>query len=244
MESLYVSLALKTLTQMPHMIRNIVRLRAYQREYAWRKQARRRKVGKAERALLEEQRVKKHQLLEMENLPVYTKVAASQCVCFLSHNSTLTHKSRAYVCSLIVRSQAVDRRRTQDMMQEEERAQEYFEEMKDILRLFCLSGWMDQFRERTQDFIQEQLGKAANIMAASGKDDEDIVRLHGLRRLVAGAVQEEELLQQPGYAFTYATLDSAIIWNGRGYVITHLLISCLTHLPRVNLRKFKKRYGW
>jgi hypothetical protein len=181
----------------------------------------------------------------MENLPIYTKVTVSQCICFPSHNSTLTHKSRAYVCTLIVRSQAVDHRRTQDMMQEEEQAREYFEEMKDILWLFCLSGWMDQFQKHTQDFIQEQLGKAANIMAASGKDDEDIVRLHGLRRLVAGAVQEEELLRQPDYAYTYATLDRAIIWDGRGYVITHLLISCLTHhLPRVNLRKFRQCYGW
>ena len=131
------------------------------------------------------------------------------------------------------------------MIQEEERAREYFEETKDILRLFCLVGWMDQFRKHIQDFIQEQLDEAANIMAAPGKEEEDISRLHGLQRLIAGTIQEEELMRQPDYASTYAKLDRAIIWDGRGLVIkTYMPLSCLTHLPRVNLRKFWQRYGW
>jgi hypothetical protein len=131
------------------------------------------------------------------------------------------------------------------MKQEEDRAREYFEETKNILRLFCLYGWIDQFQKHVEDFIQERLAEAANIMAVPGKEEEDSVRIHGLRRLVAGAIQEEELVQQPDYAATCAKLDRAIIWDGRGYVIeTHLIFSRLTHLPRVNLRKFRQRFGW
>jgi hypothetical protein len=46
--------------------------------------------------------------------------------------------------------------------------------------------------------------------------------------LIAGAIQEEELVQQPDNAFSYAKLDRAIIWDGRGQVIKpifHLLAS-------------------
>ena len=61
--------------------RNKVKLQAYQREYARQKLAPgRRKVSKKERALLEEQWVQKHQLMEMEGLPAYPKAAFVQCV--------------------------------------------------------------------------------------------------------------------------------------------------------------------
>jgi predicted phage-related endonuclease len=108
------------------------------------------------------------------------------------------------------------------MTQKEEQAREYFDETRDILQLFCLSGWIAEFQKRVQDFITERLDEAANIIAEPGSEMEDIIRLHGLRRLVAGAVQEEELVRQPDYAFACAKLDRAIIWDGRGYVIkTH-----------------------
>src|SRR5258707_12547400 len=42
--------------------------------------------------------------------------------------------------------------------------------------------------------------------------------LHGLRRLVAGAAQEWELVQQPKDATTCAKIDGALVWQGRGYV--------------------------
>ena len=120
------------------------------------------------------------------------------------------------MCTLIVRSQEMDPRRTPYMIQEEERAQEYFEETRDTLQLFCLSGWIEQFQQHVGNFIQARLAEAAKIIAISEKQEEDIVHLHQLRRLVAGAFQEEELVQQPDQAFTYAKLDGAIIWNGRG----------------------------
>ena len=53
-------------------------------------------------------------------------------------------------------------------------------------------------------------------MAVPEKQEEDTVHLHHLRRLVAGAFQEEELVQQPDHAFTYAKLDGAIVWDGQG----------------------------
>ena len=43
-----------------------------------------------------------------------------------------------------------------------------------------------------------------------------MVHLHWLQHLVAGAFQEEELVQQPDRAFTCAKLDRAIIWDGQG----------------------------
>ena len=83
------------------------------------------------------------------------------------------------------------------MIQEEEQAQEYFEETRDILQLFCLSGWIEQFQRLVEDFIQERLAEAAKIMevpAVPGREGEEIICLHRLRCLVAGTIQEEELI--------------------------------------------------
>ncbi|KAI9449767.1 hypothetical protein BJY52DRAFT_1227579 [Lactarius psammicola] len=190
------------MTRTTYYQRNKEKLQAYQREYAWRKRAAgRRKVGRVERALLEEKHVQRHNLLTAaEGLLPSSKAAIGL----------------GYKCALIVRSQAADPRRTPDMIEEEEKARDYFEELKDTLQLFCLCGWIDQFQKHVEDFIEEQLAKAASITAVPGTDDEDSTRLHGLRRLVAGAVQEGELIRQPAYAATCAKLDGAIVWHGRG----------------------------
>ena len=118
------------------------------------------------------------------------------------------------------------------MKQEEERAWEYFEETKDTLQLFCLSGWIDQFQKHVEDFVQERLMEAENIVAVMGKEEEYSVRLHGLQRLVVGAVQEGELVRQPDYATTYAKIDRAIVWDGRGYVMKTHLIFFSPHIPQ------------
>jgi hypothetical protein len=46
------------------------------------------------------------------------------------------------------------------MVRDEEQAREYFKETKDILQLFCLCGWMDQFQKHAKDFIQEKIAEA------------------------------------------------------------------------------------
>ena len=138
-------------------------------------------------------------------------------VCLLpSCHFLLTQISRAYVCALILRLQEVDPRRTPEMIQEEEWAWEYFEETRETLQFFCMSGWIKQFQQHVEIFIQARLAEATKIIAAPEKQKEDIVHLHWLRHLIAGAFQEEELVQQPDQAFTYAKLDGAIIWDGRG----------------------------
>jgi hypothetical protein len=105
------------------------------------------------------------------------------------------------------------------MMEEEEKAREYFEETKDILQLFCPCGWMDEFQEHIEDFIQQLLSVAAIIIAVSVTAEADNVHLHGLCHLVAGAIQEGELVRQPTYATTCVKLDRALVWDGQGYVI-------------------------
>ena len=85
-----MSLTPSTLTHAP-IPRNKVKLQAYQREYAWQKRAPGcRKVSKEERALLEEQQLQKHQLMEMGDLPAYPKAAFVQCVCYRFCHFTLT----------------------------------------------------------------------------------------------------------------------------------------------------------
>ncbi|KAF8266102.1 hypothetical protein EI94DRAFT_1701987 [Lactarius quietus] len=134
---------------------------------------------------------------------------------------------QAYMCALIMHSHEVDPQCTPDMIKEENEAQEYFEETKDILQLFCLSGWIDQFQNHVKTFIQECLSEAAAIMTLPGKAEENIVCLHGLQCLVASAIQEEELVQQHEYASACTKLDQANIWDGQV----------------VNLRKFQWHYG-
>jgi hypothetical protein len=160
-----------------------------------------------------------------------------------SSRHVLTCWSRTYECTLILRTQAVDPRRSPHMIEEEEKAREYFEETKDILQLFCPCGWIEQFQKHVEDFIQEQLSEAADLMAGSITDEED-TRLHGLRRLVAGAVQEGELVRQPDYAATCAKFDRAIVWEGRGYVLIAYSLFRTSHLRRVNGRKFRQLFGW
>ena len=189
--------------------------------------------------------MQKNKLMEMEDLLPCSRAAVSRCVYPPSCFSVLTQYSRAYVFTLIVRSQAVDPLRTPNMIKEEEAAREYFEETKGTLQLFCPCGWMDHFQKHVEDFIQVRLLEATSIMAMPGAEEKDSIRLHGLRRLIAGAVQEGELVRQPEYAATCAMLDGAIVWGGRGYVIkTHSLYPRLIHLPRINLRKFRQRYSW
>ena len=108
------------------------------------------------------------------------------------------------------------------MIEKEKQAQQHFEELKDILPELSPRWWKMDFKHYVDKFIGERLDEKeyVNAVPCENKEEEeqDRIDLHGLRRLVAGAVQEWELVQQPGHAATCAKLDGALIWQGRGYV--------------------------
>lgn len=231
--------------------RNQAKLQAYQREYARKKRAPgRRKVSKVVRYLLEEEYVEKRTLMEMEGLSQIPNTA-SQCVFFpLSiWYSVFTQTSRVYECALILRSRAVDPQRTAAMVAREEKARQHFEKLKHILPKQSPLSWKKDFKKYVDKFIKEHLDEAEIVTTLPCKDEEeeewDRIYLHGLRRLVAGAGQEWELVQQPKHAAICAELEGALVWQGRGYVgrILHA-ISLSNHLSSVNLRKFRQLYGW
>ena len=160
-----------------------------------------------------------------------------------------TQTSRVYKCALIVRSRAVDPRRTTNMIKREEKARQHFEELKDFLPKKSPLSWKRDFKHYVDKFIEEHLDEKIFITEIPCEDEEeeeqDRIYLHGIRHLVAGAVQEWELVQQPKHAATCAELDGALVWQGRGYVGPILHANSLSnHLSRVNLRKFRHLYGW
>jgi hypothetical protein len=148
---------------------------------------------------------------------------------FFSGHSVLIQKSRGYSCALIVRSRAVDPQRTTDMAGREEKARQYFEELKCTLPKLSPRWWKKDFKSYVDEFIAERLLEKDIITTIPFEDEEeeelDRICLHRIRRLVAGAVQEWELIQQPMYAATCAKLDGALVWQGRGYVsrISHAI---------------------
>ena len=108
------------------------------------------------------------------------------------------------------------------MVQKEENAQQHFEELKDIVQMFSLGWWEKNFKDHINKFIRDHLIEKELITAVPCKsieeEENDHIHLHGLRCLVAGAVQEWELVQQPKHAAMCAKLDHALVWQGRGYM--------------------------
>ena len=106
------------------------------------------------------------------------------------------------------------------MSEMEERAQQHFEELKCTLPELSPCWWKQDFKSYIDKFIAKRLDKKDIITAIPGEDEEeeelDCIHLHGIRCLVAGAVQEWELVQQPKHAATCAELDGALVWQGRG----------------------------
>lgn len=144
-------------------------------------------------------------------------------------------------------SRAVDPQRTVGMAEREEDARQHFEELKDILSKLSPHLWKKDFKLDVDKFIAERLNERDVIIAIPGVDEEeelDRIILHGLRRLVAGAIQEWELVQQPEHAASCAEVEGALVWQGRGYVDLILLVSHFNHIHRVNLRTFRQLYGW
>ena len=168
---------------------------------------------------------------------------------FLSDHLFFTQTLRVYACTLIVRSQAVDPRRTASMIENEENTRQYFEGLKDTLPRLSARCWKKDFKDYVDKFIEDRLIEKEFVIVAPREDEDeeeqDPIGLHRLRRLVAGAVQEWELVQQPRHAARCAKIDGALVWQGRGYASPVLhVISLPNHLSSVNLRKFRQLYGW
>ena len=69
-------------------------------------------------------------------------------------------------------------------------------------------------------------------------EKEEHKSLHGLQRLVAGAIQEWELVQQPDHAALCTKLNGVLVWQGRGYVSP---IACAISLHQLPFQgKFEK----
>ena len=108
------------------------------------------------------------------------------------------------------------------MIEKEENAWQHFEELKDILQMFSLGWWKKNFKHHVDEFIGDRLIEKELITAVPCKNKEEEennrIHLHGLRHLVAGAIQEWELVQQSKHAAMCVKLDHALVWQGRGYM--------------------------
>jgi hypothetical protein len=108
------------------------------------------------------------------------------------------------------------------MIENEEEARQHFEKLKDTLPKLSPRWWKKDFKHYVDKFIEDRLIEKEFVASVPCEDEDeeeqDRILLHRLRRLVAGAVQEWELAQQPKHATTCAKLDGALIWQGRGYV--------------------------
>jgi hypothetical protein len=130
-----------------------------------------------------------------------------------------------------VRSRVVDPKRNSIMTEAEERARQHFERLKTTLPTQSPRWWRKDFKCSIDKFIKRCLVDKETLTSNPSENEEeeefDRMCLHGLRRLVAGAVQEWELVQQPNHAAMCAKLDGALVWQGRGYVcpILHAISS-------------------
>jgi hypothetical protein len=106
------------------------------------------------------------------------------------------------------------------MVREEERAFRSFLLLKAELQSSSPHGWKPEFMSFIDKFIDKKIEEAkALISPPHGNEqqrEEKYMRLHSIRRVVAGAFQEWELVQQPECASRYAELDGALVWDGRG----------------------------
>jgi hypothetical protein len=111
------------------------------------------------------------------------------------------------------------------MIEREEEVWQEFEELKRTLPTVSPRSWKKSFKRYVDEFIEDRLDEKEYVPCED--EEETCTRLHELRRLVAGAVQEWELAQQPKQAAACAKLDGALVWQGRGYVspILHIILS-------------------
>jgi len=110
----------------------------------------------------------------------------------------------------------MDPQRTESMTEKEEKAQQHFEELKCALPELSPHWWKKDFKSYVDKFIGECLDEKQFIIAVPCKDDGEeecnCIYLHGLQHLVAGAIQEWELVQQPKPTAKCAELDGTLVW--------------------------------
>ncbi|KAI0044182.1 hypothetical protein FA95DRAFT_1608746 [Auriscalpium vulgare] len=87
-------------------------------------------------------------------------------------------------------------------------------------------GWVPEFIGTVQTWIDKYVREAHDLI--NGGVGAESLRLHRLRRLVAGLLQEQELAQQGGDARRAALEDLRLVLWGR----------------RVNTRAFSDFYDW
>ena len=108
------------------------------------------------------------------------------------------------------------------MIETKERAWQCFEKLRRTLLAQSSHWWRKDFKDHVDKIIKWCIDQKELITSTPRIDEEDEedarMYLHGLRRLVAGAIQEWELVQQPDHAFICARIDGALVWQGRGYV--------------------------
>ena len=102
------------------------------------------------------------------------------------------------------------------MIEREKEVWQKFEELKRLLPTIFPGCWKKSFKDYVDEFIENCLDEKVFIPCED--KEETCTRLHELQRLVAGAIQEWELVQQPEHAVMCAKLDGALVWQGRGYV--------------------------
>src|SRR5260370_30965777 len=108
------------------------------------------------------------------------------------------------------------------MIKKEEKAHQDFKELKDILQKLSPHWWRNDFKSCVDRFIEEQLEEKESAIAMLCEDDgsEELVHIyiHGVQCVVAGAIQEWELVQQPKHATTCAKIHATLVWQGRADV--------------------------
>ncbi|KAI0055825.1 hypothetical protein BV25DRAFT_1842720 [Artomyces pyxidatus] len=170
----------------------------YQSNYYKVKNNGRRKVGKASRAAAEERRRRE---IHGERSPYY--------------------------CSFVHKTPGQDPDRTDKMRAAEEDMWDRCFALTSDLKEREGSGWTSTFLETLDTWIDEALANARGIVASS-PDDDRAVQLHGLRRIIAGLVQQKEMAVQSPEAQYAIGEDFAFAWLGR----------------RVNRAAFRVVYGW
>jgi hypothetical protein len=127
---------------------------------------------------------------------------------------------------------AVDPLRTTDMIDGEEKARRHFEKLKCVL-LKLFSHWEREFKHYIDEFIEDCLTEKLFLIIPEDNEGHEHVRncLYELRCLVAGALQEWKLMQQPKHAAACGKIDEALVWRDRGYVSPILCAISLLRSP-------------